>query len=74
MLGDAASLTRLASLALFDDAGRGSEVVARLTRDAGAPLARAFERCGESATIAPAEAVDLVRLASQLVAWFRSLA
>ena len=73
MLGEAASLTRLASLALFDDADRGADVVARLERDAGAPLAKAFRRCGESEEIASAEAVDLVRLASQLTAWFRGL-
>lgn len=73
LLADAASLTRLAALALFDDAGRGADVPARLERDAGAPLARAFRRCGETEEIAPPEAVDLVRLASQLTAWFRGL-
>jgi recombinational DNA repair ATPase RecF len=73
MLGEAASLTRLASLALFDDAARGADVPARLERDAGGPLAKAFQRCGESVEIAPAEAVDLVRLTSQLTAWLRGL-
>jgi recombinational DNA repair ATPase RecF len=73
LLADAASLTRLAALALFDDAGRGAEVPARLEKDAGGSLAGAFRRCGESEEIAPAAAVDLVRLASQLTAWLRGL-
>jgi recombinational DNA repair ATPase RecF len=74
MLGDVASLTRLAALALFDDADRGADVVPRLQKDAGPPLARAFQRCGETEEIAAAEAVDLVRLVSQLAAWLRGLA
>jgi energy-coupling factor transporter ATP-binding protein EcfA2 len=73
VLADAASLTRLAALALFDDADRGAEVIPRLARDASPVLADAFRRCGESEEIAPAEAVDLVRLASQLTAWLRGL-
>jgi hypothetical protein len=73
LLADAASLTRLAALALFDDADRGADVPARLERDAGASLAGAFRRCGETEEIAPSEAVDLVRLASQLTAWLRGL-
>jgi recombinational DNA repair ATPase RecF len=72
-LGDVASLTRLAALALFDDADRGADVPARLGKDAGEALAKAFERCGESVEVAPAEAVDLVRRVSQLTAWFRGL-
>ena len=39
LLADAASLKSLAALALFDDAGHGADVLARLERDAGARLA-----------------------------------
>jgi recombinational DNA repair ATPase RecF len=73
LLADAASLSRLASLALFDEPDRGGEVPARLERDAGPALAGAFRRCGETEEIAPSDAVDLVRLASQLTAWLRGL-
>jgi hypothetical protein len=72
-LSDAGHLTRLAALALFDDVERGGDVLARLERDAGAPLAQTFRRCDEGNEIAPAEAVDLVRLASKLTAWIRGL-
>ena len=37
------------------------------------PLADAFRRCDEGGEMPPADAVDLVRLASQLTAWFRGL-
>ena len=73
LLADSASLSRLAALALFDDADRGGDVPARLERDAGPALANAFRRCGETEEIAPSDAVDLVRLASQLTAWLRGL-
>jgi hypothetical protein len=73
LLADTASLTRLFALALFDEAGRGADVPARLERDAGAPLASAYRRCGETEQVAPMEAVDLVRRASQLTAWIRGL-
>jgi hypothetical protein len=67
------SLAQLAALALFDDADRAADVAARLAKDAGEPLAGAFQRCDEGAAAAPAETVDLVRLTSRLVAWFRGL-
>ena len=72
-LSEAGHLTGLAALALFDDAERGAEVLERLQREAGAPLADAFRRCDESREIAPEAAVDLVRLASKLTAWLRGL-
>jgi hypothetical protein len=73
LLRDAGSLTGLASLALFDDVGRGPDVLERLRREAGAPLAETFRRCETTDEVASAEAVDLVRLASRLTAWFRGL-
>jgi recombinational DNA repair ATPase RecF len=72
-LHEAGHLTRLAALALYDDVERGAEVVERLEREAGAPLAETFRRCDESDEVPPAEVVDLVRLASRLTAWFRGL-
>jgi hypothetical protein len=66
-------LARLAALALFDEARPEPEVLDRLERDAGAPLADAYRRCRDNDEIAPAEAVDLVRRASNLTAWFRGL-
>jgi hypothetical protein len=72
-LREAGHLTGLAALALFDDVERAGEVLERLQREAGAPLAAAFRRCDESGEIPPADAVDLVRLASKLTAWLRGL-
>jgi hypothetical protein len=72
-LSQAGQLTRLASLALYDDAAREGEVLARLERDAGTPMAEAFRRCAENAEIPPSDAVDLVRVTSRLTAWFRGL-
>ncbi len=72
-LTEAADLTRVAALALYDDVERAGEVQRRLEREAGAPLAETFRRCVENADIAPAEAVDVVRLSSRLTAWFRGL-
>jgi hypothetical protein len=73
LLLEAGRLTPLASLALYDDVARGAEVVARLQREAGEPVAETFQRCETSDEIPPADAVDLVRLASRLTAWFRGL-
>jgi hypothetical protein len=72
-LSEAGHLSRLAALALFDDVERGGEVLERLEREAGAPLAETFRRCDECAEIPPAAMVDLVRLASKLAAWLRGL-
>jgi hypothetical protein len=72
-LSEAGHLTRLAALVLFDDVERGDEVLEHLQREAGEPLADTFRRCEESSEIAPAEAADLVRLASKLTAWLRGL-
>jgi recombinational DNA repair ATPase RecF len=72
-LSEAGHLTGLAALALFDDVERGAEVLERLERAAGAPLADTFRRCDESGEIPPAAAIDLVRLASKLTAWLRGL-
>jgi hypothetical protein len=72
-LSEAGHLAGLAALALFDDVERGGEVLERLQREAGAPLADTFRRCEENGEIPPAAAVDLVRLASKLTAWLRGL-
>jgi recombinational DNA repair ATPase RecF len=72
-LSEAGHLTRLAALVLFDDVERGDEVLGRLQREAGAPLADTFRRCEESGEIPPSDAADLVRLASKLSAWLRGL-
>ncbi|HKC12396.1 MAG TPA: AAA family ATPase, partial [Vicinamibacteria bacterium] len=70
---EAGHLSRLAALALFDDVERGEEVLERLEREAGEPLADAFRRCEEGGEVPPADAGDLVRLASKLSAWLRGL-
>jgi hypothetical protein len=72
-LSEAGHLAGLAALALFDDVERAGEVLERLQREAGAPLADAFRRCNDSTEIAPEAAVDQVRLASKLTAWLRGL-
>jgi recombinational DNA repair ATPase RecF len=72
-LREAGDPTRLAALALYDDAERGSEVQGRLAAEAGPAPADAFRLCADGAEVPPAEAVDLVRLASRLAAWFRGL-
>jgi hypothetical protein len=72
-LGEAGNLERLAAFALYDDAGRAGDVLGRLEREAGAPLAETFRRCADSAEIPPADAVDVVRLTGRLAAWFRGL-
>jgi recombinational DNA repair ATPase RecF len=73
ILREAGHLAPLAALALYDDAARGADVLPRLASEAGAPVAEVFQRCAESDEIPPADAVDLVRLASRLTAWFRGL-
>jgi hypothetical protein len=72
-LGDAGHLSRLAPLALFDDADRGSGVVARIRGEAGASLGDAYQRCETGGEIPPADAVELVRLTSKLTVWLRGL-
>jgi recombinational DNA repair ATPase RecF len=75
VLGEAGRLKGLAALALFDDAGRGGDVLPRVQREAGAPLAGALKQCDEGASEPPtAAAVELVRHASKLAAWLRGLA
>ena len=73
VLGEAQALVSLASLVLFDDPLRAHDVMARLEKEAGAPLADAFRRAHEAHDIAPADAVDLVRRTSNLVAFIRGL-
>ncbi|HSD28791.1 MAG TPA: hypothetical protein VLL75_15935, partial [Vicinamibacteria bacterium] len=72
-LSAAGQLSRLAALALFDDAERDPEVPKRLEREAGKPLADVYRRCIEGAEVPAAALVDVVRLASQLTAWVRGL-
>jgi hypothetical protein len=73
VLGDAQSLARLAALALFDDAARGSEVFDRLKREASAPFAEAFRQAEAGESVSPADAIDLARRTSNLAAWLRGL-
>jgi recombinational DNA repair ATPase RecF len=74
-VGEAERLTQLAALALFDDIQRGGDVLPRLRREAGAPLAEALKRCDEGAGEADAAAaLELVRQSSKLAAWLRGLA
>ncbi len=73
ILSEAGSLTGLMALALFDDAARGPEVTRHLEREAGPPLAETFRRCEEGSEVPGSAALDLVRLASKLVAWLRGL-
>jgi hypothetical protein len=73
ILNEAGQLTGMAALALFDDVRRGAEVLERLEREAGAPLADAFRRCDESGELPAAAAVDIVRLTSKLTVWLRGL-
>ncbi len=73
-LSDAGRLTRLLALALFDDAERSAEVLPRLQREAGAPLAETVKQCAEGAHEGKATgAVELVRQSSKLAAWLRGL-
>ncbi len=71
ILSKAGSLTGLAALALFDDVERGGQVVERLEREAGPPLADTFRRCEKGGEVQAAAVLDLVRLASKLAAWLR---
>jgi energy-coupling factor transporter ATP-binding protein EcfA2 len=72
-LGDAGRLPRLAALALFDDVERGADVLSRLEREGGS-AAETFRQCDEGAhQVQSVDAVELVRRASNLVAWFRGL-
>ena len=74
-LGHAGRLLPLASLALFDDVERSGDVLPRLEREAGPPLAEALKRCDAGAKGADApDALELVRQSSKLAAWLRGLA
>jgi len=74
-LGEASGLLPLAALALFDDAARTREVLPRVEREAGAPLAQALKQCEEATPeVKPAAALELVRQSSKLAAWLRGLA
>ena len=72
-LSEASGLTRLAALALFDDAERGPDVLERLQREAGPKLAEAFRQSEAGENVPPADATDLARRTSNLVAWLRGL-
>ena len=75
-LSEAGRLMRLMALALFDDVERTADVLPRLGREAGPPLAEALKQCDEGApeVQAAAAAVALVRQSSKLAAWLRGLA
>ena len=72
-LSEAGHLTGLAALALFDDVERAGDVLGRLQREAGTPLADAFRLGDESEEMPPEATVELVRRASKLTAWLRGL-
>jgi recombinational DNA repair ATPase RecF len=67
-----AGLNELASLAVFDDAGRETEVEARVRKEAGQALAGALS-WSQSGDGNGAEPVELIRHAGKLVAWLRGL-
>jgi hypothetical protein len=77
-LGHAERLLQLLALALFDDVERSSDVLPRLKREAGPPLAEALKQCDEGAGgpggVDAAAALELVRQSSKLAAWLRGLA
>jgi len=73
-LGQAERLLQLMAMALFDDVGRSADVLARVKREAGAPLAEALKQCDETASPAAADALELARQSSKLAAWLRGLA
>ena len=74
-LSEAGGLMRLSALALFDDVERGGDVLPRLEREAGSPLAEALKQCDEGAReVHVGAAVELVRQSSKLAAWLRGLA
>jgi energy-coupling factor transporter ATP-binding protein EcfA2 len=73
-LTTAGGLLPLAALALFDDLQRNGEVLSRLERDAGKPLAEALSRCDGGAREGDAAAtIELVRQSGKLAAWLRGL-
>ncbi len=73
-LGEAESLVPLLALALFDDAAREGDVVPRLEREAGKPLAGALAQVDAGTRdLKASAAVELVRQSSQLAAWIRGL-
>jgi hypothetical protein len=75
VLGNAERLMQMAALALFDDVERSADVLPRLEREAGPPLARTLAQCDEGAeAVQAAAAVELVRQSSKLAAWLRGLA
>jgi hypothetical protein len=71
-LTGAGRLMPLAALALFDDAQRAGDVLSRVEREAGNPLAEALKQCDEGAD--EKDAVELVRRSGKLAAWLRGLA
>ena len=70
-LTGAGRLMPLAALALFDDAQRAGDVLSRVEREAGNPLAQALKQCDEGAD--EKDAVELVRRSGKLAAWLRGL-
>lgn len=72
-LSEAHGLTGLAALALFDDAERGPLVLDRLKREAGPQLAEALRQSEAGENVSAADATDLARRTSNLVAWLRGL-
>ena len=60
-------LTNLASLALFDDAERGGDVLARIVRSFGGPAADAFKICSRGSHVGyEGDAMTLIRTVSVL--------
>jgi hypothetical protein len=73
-LSEAGDLRRLAALAVFDDVERAGDVLPHLDHEVGPEAASTLRQCHEGAGEVQAEAaVDLVRRASKLAAWFQGL-
>jgi hypothetical protein len=72
-LRDADPLTRLLALALFDDVERAADVLPRLEREMGPPVAGTVRQCEEGSHDGAMAGVELVRQASKLAAWLRGL-
>jgi recombinational DNA repair ATPase RecF len=73
-LSEAGRLPRLAALAVFDDAERVVDVPPRLSREISPEAAETYRQCHEGTLNNQATAaIDLVRRASKVAAWFQGL-
>jgi predicted ATPase len=71
---DAQKLTSFAALALFDDAGRGSEVMSRINKDGGRSAGDTFKACNDGVHgELDGVLIDFVKGAQKLADWMRKL-